>query len=334
MRPRSEIRGSTRRSLLLGAGAAAVWAAAPAMAQDAVKFGPPAHAKGPPVFLDYDQVELDAAYDQSVYEPNISQVGARFRSNSEAVRARIGAPTRFAYGPSRFEGLDLYKTTRPDAPVFILIHGGEWRFGSAQESAFPAETFVHAGAHYVVPDYQLVQDAGGSLMPMADQMRRAVAWVARNAASFGGDPGRIYVAGHSAGGHLAGVVLTTDWSGQFGLPPDIVKGGICVSGMYDLKPVRLSFRRNYVAFDDAMEAALSPQRHLDKIAAPLIVAYGSFETPEFQRQGRDFAAAVKAAGKPVEVVVGDNYAHLEMMESFASPYGLMGRAALRLMKLA
>jgi arylformamidase len=173
----------------------------------------------------------------------------------------------------------------------------------------------------VLPDYQLVQDAGGSLMPMAGQLRRAISWVYRNATDFGGNPDRIYVAGFSAGAHLAAVVLTTDWKKEFDLPADTTKGGICISGMYDLKPVRLSFRGSYIKFDDAMEEALSPQRHLDKLATPLVVAYGTLETPEFQRQGREFAAAVKAAGKPVQLVVGENYAHMEMGESLANLMG-------------
>ena len=102
--------------------------------------------------------------------------------------------------------------------------------------------------------------------------------------------------------------------------------------MYELKPVRLSFRNSYVKMDDSTEEALSPQRHLDQLNAPLVLAYGTFETPEFQRQTRDFAAAVKAAGKPVQLIVGENYAHMEMVESLGNPYAPMGRAALQLMK--
>src|SRR4030095_12771898 len=136
------------------------------------------------------------------------------------------------------------------------------------------------------------------LLPMAAQGRRAVAWVYGHAQRFGGDPQRIYVSGHSSGGHLAGVLLTTDWRQACDLPADIIKGGLCCSGMFDLKPVRLSVRSSYVTFTDEMEHLLSPQRHLDHLHAPLIVAYGTLESPHFQRQSRDFAAAVPGRGKP------------------------------------
>jgi arylformamidase len=280
-----------------------------------------------------DQAELDAAYDQSVYAPNLQQVVRRYATNSEAVRARLGAPRRYAYGPSPIEGLDVYATNRADAPINIFIHGGAWRGGLAKDYGYAAELFVNAGAHYVVPDFINVIEAGGSLMPMAEQVRRAVAWVRRNARSFGGDPERIYVSGHSSGGHLAGVVLTTDWRKDFELPADTVKGGLCCSGMFDLKPARLSARSSYVKFTDEMEQALSPQRHLDKLVAPVIVAHGTLETPEFQRQSRDFAAAVKAAGKPVQLLVAEGYNHFETPETLANPYGLLGRAVLEQMKL-
>ena len=281
-----------------------------------------------------DQAELDTAYDQSAWAPNREQLIKRYAANSEAVRARLGAPLRYAYGATPVEGLDVYATTRANAPINVFIHGGAWRAGLARDYAFPAELFVRAGAHFVVPDFAWVQNVGGSLIPMAAQVRGAVAWVKRNAHRFGGDPDRIYVSGHSSGAHLAGVILTTDWHRGFDLPADTVKGGLCSSGMYDLKPVRLSARNAYVKFTDEMEQALSSQRHLDRLNAPVTVSHGTLESPEFQRQARDFAAALTAAGKPVRLLVGEGYNHFEMIETLGTPDGLLGRAMLEQMRLS
>jgi len=319
----------TRRRLLqVGIASAVLAGGRAAFAQQASR------AKGPPVWLDMDQAELDAAYDQIKYAPNLPQITRRYGTNSDAARTRLGAPRRLSYGSSPIEALDIYATSKANAPIHIFIHGGAWRGGLAKDFGYPAELFVHAGAHYVVPDFINVVEANGNLMTMAEQVRRAVAWVYRNAQTFGGDPNRIYVSGHSSGGHLAGVVLTTDWRKEFDLAADLVKGGLCCSGLFDLKPVRLSFRSSYVKFTDETEQALSPQRHLDKLNTPLVLAYGSLETPEFQRQSRDFAAAVKAAGKPVQLLVGEGYNHFGIPETLANPYGLLGRAALAQMKLS
>jgi arylformamidase len=280
-----------------------------------------------------DQKQLDDAYDQTVYAPNQPLVAARRRLASESVLQRFGPPERVAYGATEIEKLDIYRTMIPNAPVMIFIHGGAWRNGTAKDFAFPAEMFTDAGAHFVVPDFVQVQDTDGSLMPMIEQVRRAVVWVYKHAASFGADPRRIFISGHSSGAHLAGVSLITEWQTDFSVPRDLLKGGLLVSGMYDLKPVRLSKRSEYVKFTDEIEEKLSSQRHLDKLNAPIIVAYGTQETPEFQRQGREFAAAVKAAGKPVELIVGEGFNHFEMQETFGNPYGIAGRAALALMEL-
>jgi arylformamidase len=296
--------------------------------------GPPPHEKGPLVFLDFDQIELDAAYDQAVYQPNILQLNKRWASNSARTRARIGEPERRAYGDSGIEQLDLFRTAKSNAPIFVFIHGGAWIRGDAKSYSAPAEMFVGAGAHYIVPDFTSVADAGGSLFPMAEQMRRAIAWVWRNAASFGGDPNRLYIGGQSSGAHLAAVALTTDWPREFDVPADIVKGGLCTSGMYELAPVRLSARANYVKFTDAMVEALSPIRHLDRLGAPVIVSYGTYETPEFIRQAKEFAAAVRDAGKLRELVVAENYSHLDLPETLCNPYGLLGDAVLKMMGLA
>jgi arylformamidase len=322
-------RDLTRRTLL---GAAAVLGASgPALAQQPAQ---PSRIKGPPVWLDLDQQELDDAYDQSVYAPNRDHVLKRCVRNSELARERLGQPKRFAYGPTAMEGLDVFATKAPNAPVNVFVHGGAWRTGLAANYAYAAEMFVNAGAHHVVLDFNNVLETGGDLMVMANQVRRAVAWVYRNAGSFGGDPERLYVCGHSSGGHLAGVLLTADWQAEFGLPPTLIKGGVCGSGMYDLKPVRLSKRSAYVKFTDEVEDKLSAQRHLDKLVAPVRLIYGTLETPEFQRQSRDFAAAVQAAGKPVTLSVMDSCNHFEVMEQLGNPYSLFGRAVLEQMRLA
>jgi arylformamidase len=191
--------------------------------------------------------------------------------------------------------------------------------------------FVGAGAHYVVPDFINVAEAGGSLFPMAEQVCRAIAWVWRNAASFGGDPNRLYIGGQSSGAHLAAVAATTDWRGDYGLPADTVKGGLTTSGMYELAPVRLSARAKYVKFTEAMVEKLSPIRHLDRLGAPLIVSCGTYETPEFIRQAKEFAAAVDAAGKLRELIVAENYSHLDLPETLCNPHGILGAAVLKMM---
>jgi arylformamidase len=320
----------TRRAML---GTTAAIAATPALAE-VCPIGPPAHEKGPRVWMDMDQVELDAAYDQIVYSPLMGQVLKRLASSSDEARAHLGAPKRIAYGPTPVEALDLYPANKPNAPIFVFIHGGAWLRGEAKDYGYPAELFVNAGVNYVALDFIAVGAANGDIGAMAEQVRRGIAWVYKNATSFGGDTSRFYVAGHSSGGHLCGVALVTDWQKEFGLPADMVTGGLCMSGLYDMKPVRLSKRSSYVKFTDDMEQAMSSLRHIEKLRAPIIVTYGTNETPEFQRQSRDFAAAVKAAGKPVDLLVGQHYAHLELPETLCNPNGLPGAAVLEQMRLA
>jgi arylformamidase len=292
-----------------------------------------ARAKGPLVWLDMDQQALDDAYDQLVYAPNRDQVHKRNQFNSDRVRARLGAPKRLAYGSKPIEQLDVFTTAKPNAPINIFVHGGAWRARQVKDYAFMAEMYVRAGAHWVGLDFDGVEGTNGNLLPMADQVRRAVAWVYKNAKSFGGDPERIYVSGQSSGAHLGGNVVTTNWK-EYGVPDTMVKGALLCSGMYDLKPVRLSKRSEYVAFTDEVEEELSSQRRLNRLNCPLIVAYGTYETPEFQRQNREFAEAVKKAGKPVALLVGEGYNHFEMAEMMGNPLSLLGSTALEQMKLA
>ena len=322
----------TRRGLIAGAAAGtAALAAHPASAQRCPA-EPPPRQKGPLVWLDMDQKELDESYDQSVYAFNQQHIAARREERNEVVLKLLGKPDRVAYGAAEMEKVDIYKTRRANAPTMIFLHGGAWRATSSAQNAYLAEPFVKAGAHFIAVEFNNVGEVNGDIGVMVDQCRRAVAWVYRNAMSFGGDPNALYLSGHSSGGHLAGCVVITEWEKQ-SLPRDILKGAVIGSGMYDLKAPRLSARSRYVNFTDAMEEALSAQRHLDRVHTPLVLVHGTLETPDFQRQSRDFGAAMRAAGKPVTLIVAKGHNHFEIGESLGNPYGVMGRAAFEMMKL-
>ena len=287
---------------------------------------------GPRVFLDYDQGQLDACYDQTVWAPNVEQMRRRQTALAAAARKRLPPAQRFAYGTGPAEHLDVYRTARAGAPVFAFVHGGAWKTNSSERYAFAAEMFVAAGAHFVLIDFDGVEDTAMRLPPIADQVRRAIAWIYINAAAFGGDRTRIHLGGHSSGAHLTGCALVTEW-GEYGVPDTVIAGALCCSGMFDLAPVRLSARSSYIRFDDATVEALSALRHLDRIAMPVVLAHGTEESPEFQRQTRDFAAALTAAGKPVQLLIGEGYNHFEIAETLGNPYGLLGRAVLEQMHL-
>ena len=152
-----------RRFLHLATGAAAV----ATMPGGRVAFAQ--RAKGQLVWLDMDQKELDDAYTQSAYAPNLQTIVKRCTRNGELVRERIGAPKRFAYGPTAIEGIDVFPAKTPKAPVHVHIHGGAWRVQVASDYHYAAEMSVNAGANFVVPDFNNVIETGGDLF-VTDQV--------------------------------------------------------------------------------------------------------------------------------------------------------------------
>src|SRR3954468_21961739 len=187
------------------------------------------------VFLDYTQAELDQAYDQLVWAPHRDAIQAEIRKDCEAVRQSM-PPRTERYGKSEVQLLDIFAPKgAAKVPVLVYLHGGAWLRGSRLDLVYPAPALVGKGAALVVPEFDNV-----SVVPlprMIEQCREAVDWTVRNAASFGGDPDRVYLAGHSSGAHLASCVLLGD------LP---IKGALLISGIYDLHAPMLSARSKYV----------------------------------------------------------------------------------------
>jgi arylformamidase len=287
---------------------------------------------GAKVWLDMDQKALDAAYNQAVWAPNQESVHARRAAQATECFNRR-KPQRFQYGESDLEGFDFYPGRSGVAPVRIFIHGGSWRNGTSQTVAHLADTFCGAGAHFISMDFIQIDAAGGNLLTMVQQVRNGVAWIYKNAEKLKIDRKGFYVSGHSSGGHLCGCVSVTDWVGGFGLPADILSGSVLMSGMYDLEPVSLSARREFVNFTPETIDQASSIRHLTHLHCPVVLGYGLDESPEFQRQSREMHEALVKAGKKVELFALDGTNHFEMMESFHNPYGFLGRAALAQMGL-
>lgn len=272
------------------------------------------------------QAELDRAYDQAAYAPNIGAVTARYGTNSEIACRQIGAPERIAYGAEAKSAFDFYRTSGDHAPLMIFVHGGAWRVTTAADYAFLAPCFVEAGAHLAVLDFDWVQDQDGDLLPIADQITAAVRWIVAKAGALGADPARIHLAGHSSGAHMAAVALGRQ-------APNTIAGALLASGMYDLEPVSFSARSAYVNFTAQSVDALSPIRRPTQIDCPVLIAYGDLETPEFSRQSDAYVAKLKEVGRSAESLVGRHYNHFEIIETLANPHGLLGRAMLARMGL-
>jgi arylformamidase len=290
-------------------------------------------ANEPKIYLDYTQKELDDAFEQNVWAPNFEELRDKNKVRCAEVRTNFEHFER-RYGAGEHETLEIVPAKQGSkalegAPVLLFVHGGRWRPQPDNAFVYFADTVVTAGAHLAAARFSTLDPPKVSTrMPdMIAELRRAVAWLSANAASFGGDPKNIHVIGHSSGAHLTSVLLTTDWT-RFGAPADVLKSGTCVSGMYELRPVLLSARSAYVKLTPEEEDEFSAIRHLDRLRCPITVAYGSKESPEFQRQGRTFAAALRARSAPAKELILAGLNHFEGIRSMIEPQGPLARQVL------
>ncbi|MBW4668455.1 MAG: alpha/beta hydrolase [Cyanomargarita calcarea GSE-NOS-MK-12-04C] len=261
------------------------------------------------------QAELDAQYNPA-QSPGIDipKYMVMYNVNSAKVREELPCNLNIPFGPTLAEQLDIFPSAQPKAPILVFIHGGYWMMSDSKENSFVAKGLVANGVTCVVINYALCPKV--SIDEIVRQSRAAIAWVYRNAESFGGDPNRIYVSGHSAGGHLTAMAMLTDWKNDYGLPSDIIKGGFAISGLFDLMPFPYTWLQPNIQLSWAEVLRNSPIRHIPSKAGSLIVTHGAEETSEFHRQSQDFLAAWKAKGLEGEYLPQPGKNHFTAVEGF------------------
>lgn len=273
--------------------------------------------------------QLERAYNARATVPDIDAELRAYRDASLPMYTALECRRDLPYGPCADERLDLFPVPgRPEAPVLLFIHGGYWRALSKADSVFMARTFVNQGVSVASIDYSLAPTA--HLGTMVDQCRRAVAWLHAYLRAQTAADARIVVAGSSAGAHLAAMVLATGWQDALGLPDHVVHGGVLVSGLYDLAPLRHTLPQAWLQLTSHDVLALSPQHHLPAPARPLQVVVAGQDTAEFKRQSRDYAQACERQGNAVEFLELAGRNHFNIILDWMQADSALTRAVLTL----
>ena len=239
--------------------------------------------------------------------PHAEEIIKRYATGSDAARKKLGEPRTERYGTTEPETLDIFGSGRK---AFVFVHGGAWRRQTSREQAFLAGPVVEAGASYVALNFAKLPAV--TLPEMAAQVCRGIEWVRQHLS------GDVVLCGHSSGAHLGAFALT-----RLGF----LRKALLISGVYDLLPVRLSARNEYMKLDERIEQEYSPFRHAASIRCPVTVAWGELEAKEFIRQSREFAAKL---GAPT--LAGKGLNHFDILETAANPAAPLGRAALNMLQ--
>ena len=267
-----------------------------------------------------DRTALDAAYNntRAVGQAKRDEYVADWSRRSDAIRKRPGARLDVRYDRGPRHRLDVFPCTRAGAPTLVYIHGGYWQMNDKEPYAFLGEGLLSAGFNLVLVEYTLAPAA--RLDQIVNEVRRGVAWVIEHANEISGDPARVYVSGHSAGGHLTAMAMTEPR----------VAGGIAISGIYDLEPIRLNYLNDKLGLDVVEAARNSPIKHLPSQASPLVVSVGLGELPELIRQSEEYAAAWRAHGLPGEYMPVPDHDHFSILEELARSSGRLFAALEKL----
>jgi arylformamidase len=284
------------------------------------------------LYRDYDRAALDIQYNARDTVPDFGVFMRQYAEQSRHARETLPCELDVPYGGHPDETLDIFPAaTRGPAPVFVFLHGGYWRLLSKDDSSCMAPAFTRAGAAVVAVNYSLAPAA--TLDHIVDQVRRATAWIYRNIGAHGGDPARIHVGGSSAGGHLAGMLLTDDWQARYGVPADVIRGAAPLSGLFDLTPLVHTHINEWMRLTPESAARNSPMLRLPAAPPPVVASHGETETDEFKRQTLDYVQALRARGGDARHVPMPGANHFDIVLRLNDPDAPITRAIFAQMGL-
>ena len=275
-----------------------------------------------------DEMEYQYNPRESVPEyPELAKVRA---AQARKVRATAKSWLNVPYGNSPREMLDIYAADKTGGPVLVYIHGGYWRSGSKEDNCNFVPTFTKRGATVVLVEYDLCPQV--TVTDIVRQTRSAIAWVCKNIIRYSGDPARIYVSGHSAGGHLTAMALAHDWATE-GLPLDCIKGAVATSGVFDLEMVPKISVQEQVKLTPEAAKLNSPFLNAPKVKCPLVVAVGSDEPKGWQRMSEDYYNYCKQQGMSAEYLIVPGANHYTMSEQLLDETNPLAQAMIKQMKI-
>jgi arylformamidase len=275
--------------------------------------------------------EINMQYLPRLTVKNAEEYIAKSAERSAAARSRLQGHIDVAYGNTEGQKLDIFPAAKPGAPVHVFIHGGYWRSLDKHIYSHVAEPMVDAGATVVVINYDLCPKV--RVTDIVAQVRRSIVWVYSNISRYNADPGKIHVSGHSAGGHLTGMLIATDWQKEAALPNDLIKGTAPLSGLFDIEPHRHSQLQPDIRLTAEEARAMSPM-YLQPVAkGPAIVALGGREPDLFHWQSLEYAARLRLCGIKAEYVAtpGDN--HFDITDRLGDPKDPLTQALIAQMGL-
>jgi arylformamidase len=274
--------------------------------------------------------EMEFQYNPRVSVPEFPEL-ARIRS-AQARKVRDSAKSwlNVPYGSSPREILDIYAADRQGGPVLVYIHGGYWRSGSKEDNCNFVPTFTKRGATVVLVEYDLCPEV--TVTDIVRQTRTALAWVYKNIVRYGANPSKVFVAGHSAGGHLTAMALAHDWAKE-GMPADLIKGAVATSGVFDLDMVMEISVQEQVRMTPEIAKQNSPLLHPPRVKCPLVVAVGGAEPKGWQQMSEDYFNYCKQHGIPVEYLIEPDANHYTMSEHLLDDARPLTRAMIKQMGL-